>query len=272
MTSGPTRPAGPQGAASCRRSAGVPPTSNRYASALLPTRCRTNETVKSLVEAEPKRDVAELGRRASVPIDRIAPAFEMLPTAIGRRAGRAVRLVAALTLGCSCLVLAIGVASAAPSAVHAIPPGCWLGKGVHSGTFASGPVKGKVTSGTIELHLWVGKGGGDAIGLMRTGGIGKGTLSLSGSSLVLTVVMTGKFDVTGSATKLVVNGKDRWKGKAVGKGQFITVPIDFTLPVKKAPLEIVSVTPSRVTLRYGKAQFVASRVKTLPKPVGSLCS
>ena len=112
----------------------------------------------------------------------------------------------------------------------------------------------------------------DAIGLMRTGGIGKGTLNLSGSSLALTVVMNGKFDVTGSATKLVVNGKDRWKGKAVGKGQFITVPVDFTFPVKKAPLEIVSVTPARITLRYGKAPFVANRVKTLPKPVGSLCN
>ncbi len=182
------------------------------------------------------------------------------------------RLVAALTLGCSCLVLAIGVASAASPAVHAIAPGCWLGKGVHAGMFGSGPVTGKVTSGTIELHLWVGKGGGDAVGLLRTGGIGKGSLSTGGSKLTLTVVMTGKFDVTGSATKLVVNGKDRWKGKAVGKGQFITVPVDFTFPVKKAPLEIVSVTPARITLRYGKAPFVANRVKTLPKPVGSLCN
>jgi hypothetical protein len=179
--------------------------------------------------------------------------------------------VKALLVACTLAVLAAGSTSHAASDAGKIPAGCWLGKGVHGGTFASGPVKGKITSGTIELHLWVGKGG-DAVGLMRTGGIGKGTLSLSGSSLVLTVVMKGTFDVTGSATKLVVNGKDRWKGKAVGKGQFLTVPVDFTFPVKKAPLEIVSVTQSRITLRYGKAPFVANRVKTLPKPVGSLCN
>jgi hypothetical protein len=178
------------------------------------------------------------------------------------------RLLAVVVLGAA--ALGAGASGEAASTAGKIPAGCWLGKGVHSGTFATGSVKGKVTSGTIELHLWVGKDG-DAVGLMRTGGIGKGTLKVAGSSLVLTVVMTGKFDVTGSATKLVVNGMDRWKGKAVGQGQFITVPIDLKFPVKNAPLEIVAVTPTRITLRYGKAAFVANRVKTLPKPVGSLC-
>lgn len=152
-----------------------------------------------------------------------------------------------------------------------VPPGCWLGKGAHAGSFASGPVKGTVSSGTIKLHLWVGEDGGDAVGLLSTGGIGKGTLALAGSKLSLTVVMKGRFDVTGSASKLVVHGSDRWNGKAVGSGQFVTIPVELVLPVKQAPLTIVAVTPSRVTLRYGKAPFVAVRTKALPKPVGALC-
>ncbi len=176
-----------------------------------------------------------------------------------------------VALGVACLALVCGLTAAASSVANAVPPGCWLGKGTHSGTFASGPVKGTVTSGTIELHLWVGKGGGNAVGLLRTGGIGKGTLSISGSKLALTVVMKGRFDVTGTASKLVVNGTDRWTGKAVGSGQFITVPVKLELPVKKAPLTILAVKPGRITLRYGKAAFVASRVKKLPKPVGELC-
>lgn len=171
------------------------------------------------------------------------------------------------------VILSLAAASAEPGAAGTakIPPGCWLGTGVHAGAFGSGPVKGRVTNGTIQLHLWVGKGGADAVGLMRTGGIGKGTLEIAGSKLTLTVVMTGKFDVTGSASKLKVTGKDRWKGKAVGSGQFVSVPVDLTLPVKGAPLTIVAVTPTRVTLRYDKASFLAKRVKTLPKPLGGLC-
>lgn len=152
-----------------------------------------------------------------------------------------------------------------------VPPGCWLGTGTHAGTFASGPVKAKVTSGTIQLQLWVGKGGADAVGLLKTGGIGKGTLAVSGSKLTLTIVMKGSFDVTGTASKLVVNGSDRWTGKAVGSGQFITVPVKLVLPVKNQPLTIVAVTPSRVTFRYGKAPFAAVRRKALPGPVGELC-
>ena len=177
----------------------------------------------------------------------------------------------ALTLACALAALATaGPGSAAREAVT-IPPGCWLGKGVHAGSFATGPVKATVTSGTIELHLWVGKGGGDAVGLLQTGGIGKGTLSISGSKLNLTVVMKGRFDVTGSASKLVVNGKDRWKGKAKGSGQFVSIPVDLAFPVKAAPLAIVAVRPARITLRYGKAVFVANRAATLPKPIGALC-
>jgi hypothetical protein len=179
------------------------------------------------------------------------------------------RLLAVVVVGAA--ALGAGASGQAASTAGKVPAGCWLGKGTHAGTFSSGPVKGKVTSGTIELHLWVGTDG-DAVGLMRTGGIGKGTLKVAGSSLVLTVVMTGTFDVTGSATKLVVNGVDRWKGKAVGTGQFLTVPVDLKLPVKNAALAVVAVTPTRITLRYGKAAFVANRVKTLPKPVGSLCN
>lgn len=176
------------------------------------------------------------------------------------------RLLVASTL--IALVVARGAHAAEPKS---IPPGCWLGKGVHAGTFAAGSVTGKVTNGTIELQLWVGKGGADAVGLMRTGGIGKGTLTLSGSKLTLTVVMKGSFDVTGTASKPVVNGTDRWTGKAVGSGQFITVPVKLVMPVEKASLTVVAVTPTRVTLRYGKAPFVAKRTKTLPGPVGKLC-
>lgn len=186
------------------------------------------------------------------------------------QARRAASLAGALALCCTCLMLASGVVSAAPSPGSAVPAGCWLGKGTHAGTFASGPVRGKVTNGTIELQLWVGKGG-SAVGLLRTGGIGKGTLTVSGSKLVLTVTMKGTFDVTGSASKLVVNGEDRWTGKAVGTGQFISVPVKLVLPVKKASLKVVAVTPSRVTFRYGETAFVAKRVKTLPKPMGQLC-
>lgn len=164
---------------------------------------------------------------------------------------------------------AVPLGSASPGTL-AVPAGCWLGKGTHAGAFASGPVKGKVTSGTIELQLWVGKGG-SAVGLLRTGGIGKGTLAVSGSKLVLTVTMKGLFDVTGSASKLVVNGEDRWTGKAVGTGQFISVPVKLVLPVKNASLKVLAVTASRVTFRYGATAFAAKRVKTLPEPVGKLC-
>jgi hypothetical protein len=132
-------------------------------------------------------------------------------------------------------------------------------------------VQGRVSSGTIGLHLWVGKGGADAVGLLTTGGIGNGSLSLGGSKLKLTVVMKGRFDVTGSATKLVVNGTDSWTGKATGSGQFASVPVALKLPVKNAPLTVVAVSPGRVTFRYGKAPFVAVRVKKLPNPVGKLC-
>lgn len=176
-----------------------------------------------------------------------------------------------LTLGALLLALTLPTGGAAAPRATTIPPGCWLGKGVHAGTFASGSVQGNVTSGTIELHLWVGKAGKDAVGLLNTRGIGKGSLSLSGSKLTLTVVMKGRFDVTGTAAKLVVNGKDTWSGKAVGSGQFLTVPVSLSLPVKGAPLAIVRATPARVKLRYGKTVFVATRVKTLPKPVGQLC-
>jgi hypothetical protein len=174
-------------------------------------------------------------------------------------------------LACALVALGMSAAGSAARETAKIPHGCWLGKGVHAGAFATGPVKATVTSGTIELHLWIGKSGSDAVGLLRTGGIGKGTLSISGSKLSLTVVMNGRFDVTGSASKLVVNGKDRWKGKARGSGQFVSVPVDFTFPVKAAPLAIVAVQPARITLRYGKAVFVANRAATLPKPVGALC-
>lgn len=185
---------------------------------------------------------------------------------------RSARIVqSVLTLACALSAFAsAGPGSAALEAAK-IPPGCWLGKGVHAGTFASGPVQGRVSSGTIGLQLWVGKGGADAVGLLTTGGIGNGSLSLSGSKLKLTVVMKGRFDVTGSATKLVVNGKDRWNGEATGSGQFASVPVQLELPVKGAPLAIVSVQPTRITLRYGKTAFVANRVKTLPKPIGQLC-
>lgn len=187
------------------------------------------------------------------------------------RERRASSIAGVLAFACASLVLAIPADSAASPTANTVPPGCWLGKGTHAGTFASGPVKGTVTSGTIELQLWVGKAGKDAVGLLRTGGIGKGSLVVSGSKLTLSLVMKGRFDVTGSASKLVVNGTDRWKGKATGSGQFISVPVSLELPVKNAMLAIVSVTPSRVTLRYGKAAFVAKRVKALPKPVGQLC-
>lgn len=167
--------------------------------------------------------------------------------------------------------LAAGSVGGAALDAGTVPAGCWLGKGSYSGTYASGPVTARVTSGTISLRLWVGKNG-DAVGLLDTGAVGKGNVKISGSTLALTVLMKGRFDVTGSTTKLVVNGKDRWKGKAVGKGQFLTVPVDLTLPVKNASLAIVAATPSRVTFRYGKAAFVANRVKKLPKPVGDLCT
>jgi len=173
-------------------------------------------------------------------------------------------------LGCLVSLFAAPAATPASAGAAKVPSGCWLGKGVHAGSFASGPVQGKVTSGTIALHLWVGKGG-DAVGLLTTGGIGKGAVKVSGSTLSLTVVMKGRFDVTGSASKLVVNGKDRWAGTAKGSGQFISVPVKLVLPVKNAPLAIVAVQHNRVTFRYGKAPFVANRVKKLPKPVGELC-
>ena len=179
--------------------------------------------------------------------------------------------LAVLVSSCGAALAVVSTAFSTPSATPKIPGGCWLGKGVHAGSFATGPVKATVTSGTIELHLWVGKGGGDAVGLLRTGGIGKGSLSISGSKLSLTVVMKGRFDVTGGATKLVVNGKDRWKGKATGSGQFASIPVDLEFPVKAAPLAIVAVRPTRITLRYGKAVFVANRAAKLPKPVGALC-
>lgn len=176
-----------------------------------------------------------------------------------------------LTLSCALAALATVAPGSAATAAATVPPGCWLGKGVHAGTFASGPVQGRVSSGTIGLHLWVGKGGADAVGLLTTGGIGNGSLSLGGSKLKLTVVMKGRFDVTGSATKLVVNGTDSWTGKATGSGQFASVPVALKLPVKNAPLTVVAVSPGRVTFRYGKAPFVAVRVKKLPNPVGKLC-
>ena len=176
-----------------------------------------------------------------------------------------------LSLACVLAAAVSVVAEDAAGQPAKIPPGCWLGSGVHAGTFASGSVKGTVTSGTIKLQLWVGKAGADAVGLLTTGGIGNGSLSLGGSKLKLTVVMKGRFDVTGTATKLVVNGADKWDGKAKGSGQFVSVPVSLKLPVKNASLAIVAVTPTRITLRYGKASFVAKRVKTLPKPVGGLC-
>lgn len=181
-----------------------------------------------------------------------------------------------LTVLLASIALSLVAASPGPGATEAteatkVPPGCWLGTGVHAGAFASGPVTGRVTSGTIRLTLWVGKGGADAVGLLQTGGIGNGTLSISGSTLKLRVVMKGRFDVTGSASKLVVNGTDSWTGKAVGSGQFITVPVSLKLPVKNAPLAIVTATARRVTFRYGKTNFVAVRAATLPKPVGALC-
>lgn len=189
------------------------------------------------------------------------------------RRRRAAELAAAAA-AIAALILPAAAIARPHGALGPAKPGCWLAKGHFSGSYVSGPVKAKVTSGTIDMRLWVGKGG-ELVGLLSTGGVGNGTLSMSGSKLKLTVLITGTFDVTGSPAAMKVNGAYRWKGTAKGSGVFGgagAIPVDLKLPVKNQPLTVVSATPTRMVLRFGNATFTALKVKTLTGPVGKLCS
>jgi hypothetical protein len=159
------------------------------------------------------------------------------------------------------VVAAVAASASGSTHAKAFPAGCWIGKTPYSGTYASGPVKAKVTNGKQTFVLWVAstKPGADAVGFIKVTGIGSGGLRVTGSELALEVKILGDYDLTGTSSAVKANGTYSMTGTAHGTGQFLpTVPVKLKYPVKNVPLAIESVTPTRVSGLFGKAPWSAT--------------
>lgn len=184
------------------------------------------------------------------------------------------RYAAAAALSIAVAILAAPAATSAPSG-KAFPPGCWIGKRAYNGTYASGPVKAKVTNGKQTFALWVGsdKPAAQAVGFLTVSGDGAGTLKISGSTLALKVKILGDYDLTGTAGAVKVNGVYKMTGTAKGSGQFLpSVPVNLKFPVKNAPLTILTVAPGKVAGVFGKAPWSATRRSGAPSKNPVTCA
>jgi hypothetical protein len=157
----------------------------------------------------------------------------------------------------------------------AFPSGCWIGKTPYGGTYASGPVKAKVTNGRQTIVLWVGadKPVAQAVGFITVTGVGAGTLEISGSNLSMKVKILGDYDLTGTASAVKVNGTYSMTGTAVGNGQFLpSVPVKLKYPVKNASLNVKTVTATHVSGLFGKAPWSVTRRPGAPSKNPAACA
>jgi hypothetical protein len=183
----------------------------------------------------------------------------MMKDALRQRVLRTAALTGVVAVG----VLPAAAANGSPH-VKAFPPGCWIGQTAYGGTFASGGVSGKVTNGKQTFVLWV-SGGATAldrvaVGFIKVTGNGSGTLAISGSKLALQVKILGDYELNGSANHVVATGHYVYSGVAKGSGQFLpAIPVKLRFPVNDAPLTILTVTPTKVTGKFLKAPWAATR-------------
>jgi hypothetical protein len=134
-----------------------------------------------------------------------------------RASGAVARRLVALGVVAVLAVALLGHSAPAATRAKAFPAGCWIGKSKYSGSYASGPVKAKVTNGKQTFVLWVGPGGSAAVGFLTVTGIGAGSLRIAGSELALEVKILGDFDLTGSAGDVHVNGTYSMTGTTWGR-------------------------------------------------------
>jgi hypothetical protein len=167
-------------------------------------------------------------------------------------------------------VLSASAAQSSPLA-KAFPAGCWIGKSTYGGTYATGPVKGKVTNGKQTFVLWVGPAG-SAVGFLTVTGIGTGALRVAGSELALEVKILGDYDLTGTAADVEVNGSYSMTGTALGTGQLAgEFPVKIKRPVKGV-LTIKTVSPQKVTGAFAKAPWSATRRAGAPSKRPDACA
>jgi hypothetical protein len=74
------------------------------------------------------------------------------------------------------LCLAVTATAYGGPGAKAFQSGCWIGKSAYSGTYASGPVRARVTNGKQTMVLWVGPDKANAVGFLTVTGVGTGTL------------------------------------------------------------------------------------------------
>jgi hypothetical protein len=183
----------------------------------------------------------------------------MMKDAVRQRVLTTAALIGVVAVG----ALPAGAANGSPH-VKAFPPGCWIGNTSYSGTYAAGAVTGKVTNGKQTFVLWVSNGATAldrvAVGFIKVTGSGSGTLTVSGSKLALQVKILGDYELNGSASHVVATGHYVYSGVAKGSGQFLpAIPVKLRFPVNDAPLTILTVTPTKITGKFLKAPWTATR-------------
>jgi hypothetical protein len=171
------------------------------------------------------------------------------------------------------IVAAAILAATAPASplAKAFPQGCWEGKGVFSGTYSTANLNAKVSNGKLAFTLWVDKAK-KVYGALELESIGTGSLRISGSELAMQVNMTGDLDLSGKSDAVVASGTWRWKGSAIGTGQFAgagQIPVDIKLPLK-GPLTVVTVSKLKLTGLFRSSKWTA--VKFATKETKAACS
>jgi hypothetical protein len=93
---------------------------------------------------------------------------------------------------------------------------------------------------------------------MDLSGYGNGQLTIAGSELAMEVNITGDLNLEGPSSAVTASGLYRWKGVAMGSGQFSgTYPVDLKMPLQKSPLQILKVSKTKIVGLFRKAKWTA---------------
>jgi hypothetical protein len=169
------------------------------------------------------------------------------------------RVLAVLVVSTVAGFLVAGAATPA-SRAKAFPTGCWKGKGHGTIIGISSPAPGVTVnldkaSYTFKLGVFKSK---DVIGFLDFVGHGTGSVSAGGTTTYVELALAGKMDLTGTPSKVVMNGDVDMKGVAMVGAT--SIPLDFSGPVTNVPLTIKAVAPTKVTGTAGKSVWTALRV------------
>jgi hypothetical protein len=160
------------------------------------------------------------------------------------------------------LVVAVPT-GAQSSKVKAFAPGCWKGKGQGNIIGLSSPAPGitvNISKSSYTFKLAVLKT--QAVGFLDFVGHGTGSSTVGGVTTDVELDMKGDLDLTGTPSKVVINGDVAIKGVAIVGGA--SVPLDLSGPVSNVPLTITTAAPTKVAGTAGKSKWTAVRVAKKP--------